>query len=93
MQTGARLTVVTRPARDYTDRDSARVAGILRFLRDKGIEVIEKSRIHQKFAIVDGRLVWYGSINLLSFGSAEESIMRLDGAGIASELMGVMRDV
>ncbi|KJR46711.1 hypothetical protein UF75_2894 [Desulfosporosinus sp. I2] len=33
------------------------------------------------------RIVWYGSINLLSFGSAEESIMRLDSPNIANELI------
>ena len=31
-------------------------------------------------------IVWYGSINLFSFGSAEESIMRLDSPNIADEL-------
>jgi len=36
---------------------------------------------------LDQRIVWYGSINLLSFGSAEESIMRLESANIAHELI------
>ena len=93
MLSGAKLTVITRPAQAYKDKDSNRILGIIRFLHDKGIDVIEKSKIHQKFAIVDGRIVWYGSINLLSFGSAEESIMRLDSAGIASELMSVGREI
>jgi phosphatidylserine/phosphatidylglycerophosphate/cardiolipin synthase-like enzyme len=93
MLSGTMLTVVTRPATDYADKDKARVSGLLRLLRDKGIKVVEKTKIHQKFAVIDGRIVWYGSINLLSFGSAEESIMRLDSAGIANELMSVVRDV
>jgi hypothetical protein len=93
MLSGAKLTVVTRSAADYADKDKARVSGLLRLMRDKGIELVEKTKIHQKFAVIDGRIVWYGSINLLSFGSAEESIMRLDSAGIANELMSVVRDV
>ena len=32
------------------------------------------------------------SINLLSFGSSEESIMRLDSTSIVGELMSVMRN-
>jgi hypothetical protein len=36
---------------------------------------------------MDQKIVWYGSINLLSFGSAEESIMRLESPNIANELM------
>ena len=39
------------------------------------------------YAVIDQRIVWYGSINLLSFGSAEESIMRLDSPNIANELI------
>ncbi|MGV8137103.1 MAG: hypothetical protein AB2L20_17965 [Mangrovibacterium sp.] len=36
-------------------------------------------------------LVWYGSVNLLSFGSAEESIMRLESSNIANELIRSMK--
>jgi phosphatidylserine/phosphatidylglycerophosphate/cardiolipin synthase-like enzyme len=91
MRSGITVTVVTRPAIDYAEKDHSRVSEIIKHLSDKGIAVIEKPKIHQKFAVVDGRIVWYGSINLLSFGSAEESIMRLDSVGIAGELMNVMR--
>ena len=44
------------------------------------------SNIHQKFAVIDQRIAWYGSINLLSFGYSEESIMRLMSSSIAYEL-------
>ena len=44
--------------------------------------------IHQKFAIIDKKITWYGSINLLSFGYSEESIMRLESSSIAQELIG-----
>ena len=40
----------------------------------------------QKFVVIDDRLIWYGSVNLLSFGSAEESVMRLGSREIAAEL-------
>lgn len=36
---------------------------------------------------MDQKTVWYGSINLLSFGCAEESIMRLESPLIANELV------
>jgi hypothetical protein len=38
-------------------------------------------------AVLDQRIIWYGSINLLSIGIAEESIMRLESPNIAHELM------
>ena len=55
--------------------------------------IIFKSNIHQKFAVIDQRIVWYGSINLLSYGSSEESIMRLDSLNIANELIGTIDEM
>jgi len=34
--------------------------------------------------------VWYGSINLLSYGSAQESLMRLESPNIAQELIKIL---
>lgn len=48
--------------------------------------LIFKPAIHQKFAIIDQKIIWYGSINLLGFGNSQESIMRLISANIAQEL-------
>ena len=53
-----------------------------------GVQVAFKPNIRQKFAVFDQKIVWYGSINLLSFGRAEESVMRLENPSIADELFG-----
>jgi superfamily II DNA or RNA helicase len=82
-----KLTVATRPADDYPDKDRLRVAQMLDVLRKHDAAIIERSRIHQKFAVIDNRTSWYGSINLLSFGNSEESIMRLESKSIAEELL------
>jgi hypothetical protein len=58
------------------------------YIENLNIGIMLKSNIHQKFAIMDEKIVWYGSINLLSYGSAEESIMRLESINIANELLG-----
>ena len=81
------VIVVTRPIEDFAGKEPAALQGTLDLLRGAGVSVILRPNIHQKFALIDQRVVWYGSINLLSFGSAEESIMRLESPNIASELM------
>jgi len=80
--------VVTRPAADFKEKDRQSLEETLALLTAAGVRVIFKSNIHQKFAICDQRIIWYGSINLLSFGRAEESIMRLENPNIADELLG-----
>ncbi|MCL2337809.1 MAG: DEAD/DEAH box helicase family protein, partial [Firmicutes bacterium] len=84
---GVKITVLTRPVDEYKETDRLRIAQVIQTIREHHIAVVERPRIHQKFAVFDGRTSWYGSINLLSFGRAEESIMRLESKGIAGELM------
>ena len=42
---------------------------------------------HPQFTVIDGTIFWYGSVNVLSFGKAEESVMRLESREIAGELI------
>ena len=84
---GTKITVVTRPVYEYAINDQARIAQVVDMLREHSIIVVERLKIHYKFAVIDGRTAWYGSINLLSFGDAEESIMRLESKGISEELL------
>ncbi len=82
-----KITVVTRPSEDFKDKRKPALEQVFDILKNMEIKLILRSNIHQKFAIIDQKIVWYGSINLLSFGSAEESIMRLVNNNIAYELM------
>ena len=83
----AKVTVVTKPPGNYVEKDRAKIAECIELLTQHGITVRTKDRIHQKFAIMDQRVVWYGSINFLSYGTSEESIMRIENMDIAGELM------
>jgi len=56
-------------------------------LKQNEISVVFKPNIHQKIAIMDQKTVWYGSINLLSYGSAQESFRRIESSNIANELI------
>ena len=82
-----RVLIVTRPKEDFKPKDHATIQSTLDLLTDNGASVVFKSNIHQKFAVMDQKIVWYGSINLLSYGSAQESIMRIESSNIANELV------
>ncbi len=82
-----RVIVVTRPVGDYKEKDRSALQQIIDVLKETGISIVFKPGIHQKFAIIDQKTVWYGSINLLSYGIAQESIMRIESANIANELL------
>ncbi len=82
-----KITVVTRPAEDFQNKDLTAWTEAIQQIETAGIHLVFKPNIHQKFAVIDQKIVWYGSINLLSYGSAEESMMRIESNKIAFELM------
>ena len=84
---GIKTIVVTSPVSDLKDKSKPALEEILDLLKKAGVQLVFKSNVHQKFAVLDQRIIWYGSINLLSFGSSEESIMRLESPNIAHELI------
>ncbi len=84
---GVKITVVTRCPEDYNSDESQRIKENINLLHKCGINVVTQSMIHQKYAILDGKTVWYGSINLLSFGTSQETMMRLQNREIAETLL------
>ena len=83
---GVSVQIVTRPPTSYRPEVVCAIADCIAHLRKSGVAVTERAAIHQKFVLIDGRLVWYGSLNLLSYGASEESLMRLSSREVANEL-------
>jgi len=92
VSSGITVKVVTRPADKYKVNDQARVIQVISQLKAHGIGVTECAKTHQKFAVIDGRTTWYGSVNLIGFGSVEESIMRLESKSISRELLNTVNE-
>ncbi len=87
IKSGIRVTVVIRPSEDYREDERESVNENSLLLTEAGIKVVFRSGFHQKFTVIDNNTVWYGSVNFLSFGTNEESIMRLESNFIATQLL------
>jgi len=81
------VTVVTRPSDSFQGKTSLDVSQAIRQLQNNNASILCKEAIHQKFAIIDEKIVWYGSINLLSFGASQESIIRILSGSVARTLV------
>ena len=87
-QRNVKATVITRTPESFPSSSSRKAAEMaIGMLHELQVEVVCREGIHQKYAIMDGSVVWYGSINLLSFSKSQESIMRLHSSSIARALM------
>ncbi|MBO5439691.1 MAG: hypothetical protein J6A53_03445 [Clostridia bacterium] len=71
----------------YKEKERNTVNECAEKLQENGVIVSYKSDFYQKFTVIDQSVVWYGSVNFLSFGTHEESIMRFENADIAGQLM------
>ena len=87
IESGVCVTVVTRPPEDFKERDRDTVTECAEKLCENGVVIKYKSDFHQKFTVIDQSVVWYGSVNFLSFGTHEESIIRFENSYIAGQLM------
>ena len=56
-------------------------------LKLAGIYVKTQNHFHERYAVIDQSLVWYGSMNLLSRGHEDDSLMRIVSPSIAAELV------
>ena len=86
---GVEITIVTWEPDSYGFGDAAFWMQLHEEMRQAGfyLKTVEESCEH--FAIVDQKIVWYGSMNLLSKSNAEDSMMRVQSKKIAMELMGL----
>lgn len=86
VESGTDFTVITRPAEDFNAHDKNAVKENTEILEKLGIKVMFKSKFYQKFTVIDSKTVWYGSVNFLSFGNSEESVMRFISSDVAGQL-------
>jgi hypothetical protein len=93
LNNGAKLTVITKPISDYSNKNQRMYDEMIKILKDIGSRIILIPNIIQKFAVIDQRVVWYGGINLLNFGRSDENIMRLNNESVANELIGTLDDL
>ena len=81
------ITVLTKAFGNYKDTKQQTAKGDIQRLLDAGIRVVAYPGLHQRFAVIDQRIVWYGSASLLGFADKAENMMRLDGEDIAMALL------
>ena len=67
-------------------RDETRLE-LMERLRRTGFHVELTDGWQQRYAVVDRKIVWYGSMNLLSKEDVEDSIIRIADRDVAAELL------
>lgn len=83
---GVAVRVVLRPPGEVGGAPSHEVAEVIDELRALGIAVDLRARMHEKIAILDGQILWHGSLNILSHRDTHESMLRIASAAACAEV-------
>ena len=83
---GVRVRLLTRPPEEFGGGGTDEVAELVRALREFGVAVDLRARMHEKIAILDGRILWHGSLNVLSHRDTHESMLRLESPAACGQL-------
>ena len=84
---GVHIAIMTLSPSAYPDDASEHQKELIEVLASAGIAVRSAERCREHFAVIGNSIVWYGSMNLLSRAKEEDSMMRIENASIAQELL------
>lgn len=85
---GVRLTIITRDPSQHDAPFDAQAERAIDILLDQGVHVIYMGNHHRKLAIIDRKLLWEGSLNILSQNDSCEIMRRIQSQPLAEQMMG-----
>jgi superfamily I DNA and/or RNA helicase/ssDNA-binding Zn-finger/Zn-ribbon topoisomerase 1 len=89
---GVKVFVLTRISEDQQSFMKNQSIEALSLLEKMGVIVLPfKGFPHRKLAIIDRKILWNGSLNILSQRDSQEMMIRTEGAGTCDQILGFIR--
>jgi len=84
---GIKVYIITRDPNDHSDGYEIQSESEIEALEALGIQVfLCVGNHHRKLAIIDRKVLWEGSLNILSQAKSREIMRRLEGGGFAVDM-------
>lgn len=80
---GIQVVIVTRKIH----QEEAQKVQLIREIERVGTEVVQRAGLHEKLAFIDDRVVWFGSLNILSQRASSEQMIRFGNREFTLKLM------
>ena len=90
VRAGVQIGVLTRSHRRQAELEFDDIETAIKGLEEVGVKMISRytPALHEKIAIIDGRITYHGSLNILSHsGKTSESMLRFDDIDFAQKMM------
>ena len=84
---GIKVTVITTDPEEIIYENSDICYELIREMEQIGINIITKTEVEERFAVIDDELVWHGGMNLLGKVDVWDNLMRIKNQEVAAELL------
>jgi hypothetical protein len=84
---GVMIDVYTRPRAEQPESLREHYDEVQRNLKSLGVQVHLRSGMHEKVGVVDGRVLWHGSLNIFSHNDTRESMLRFESPELVEEVL------
>ena len=84
---GVSICIYTRPISQQGQSLATHAESVIDQLESIGVKVIRRNQMHQKIAILDGKVVWEGSLNILSHKDSKEQMRRIEEEETVKEII------
>ena len=87
-----KIHIITKDPSEYDEHFRYQATNEILYADEMGINVILlKGNHHRKLAIIDKKILWEGSLNILSYSQSKEIMRRIKGAQMAKETLNFLR--
>jgi hypothetical protein len=80
------LRIYTKPPSEQGGSLAEHAEQVIQQLQSIGAAVIQRKKMHQKIALIDDKIAWEGSLNILSHHDTHEQMLRIEGANAVKEI-------
>ena len=92
LQKGIKIIVTTRYPEEHSGNLRVQADITIPYLARLGVEVrLLPGHLHRKLAIVDRKILWEGSLNILSQNGSSEIMRRIDSQKSASQMLSFIK--
>lgn len=86
-EAGVKVTIITTDPEEIVYGSSDVCHELIRTMQLVGMNVVTKTEVEERFAVIDDELVWHGGMNLLGKVDVWDNLMRIRNHQVAAELL------
>ncbi len=87
LEKGIKIHIITRDPSEHEENIRYQATNEILCCKEMGINIIlMRGHHHRKIAIIDKRILWEDSLNILSYAQSKEVMRRIEGGQTAREM-------